>query len=75
MLPLDIQAAEVTVAPGLAATAVFCFIFSWSDFFYALILTRTRPGSRRATASIRSQPPAPLGPTRRSGVTAPPSRS
>jgi multiple sugar transport system permease protein len=28
-------------APGLAATAVFCFIFSWSDFFYALILTRT----------------------------------
>ena len=29
------------VAPGLAATAVFCFIFSWSDFFFALILTRT----------------------------------
>lgn len=28
-------------APGLAATAVFCFVFSWSDFFYALILTRT----------------------------------
>ncbi|MGB6105140.1 MAG: carbohydrate ABC transporter permease [Pusillimonas sp.] len=28
-------------APGLAATAVLCFIFSWSDFFYALILTRT----------------------------------
>lgn len=29
------------VAPGLAATAVLCFIFSWNDFFYALILTRT----------------------------------
>ncbi len=28
-------------APGLTATAVLCFIFSWSDFFYALILTRT----------------------------------
>ena len=33
MLPL--------AAPGLAATAVLCFIFSWNDFFYALILTRT----------------------------------
>jgi multiple sugar transport system permease protein len=29
-------------APGLAATAIFCFIFSWNDFFFALILTRTR---------------------------------
>jgi multiple sugar transport system permease protein len=29
-------------APGVAATAVLCFIFSWNDFFYALILTRTR---------------------------------
>jgi multiple sugar transport system permease protein len=28
-------------APGLAATTVLCFIFSWNDFFYALILTRT----------------------------------
>jgi len=28
-------------APGLAATAVLCFIFAWNDFFYALILTRT----------------------------------
>jgi len=28
-------------APGLAATAVLCFIYSWNDFFYALILTRT----------------------------------
>ena len=28
--------------PGLVATAVLCFIFSWSDFFFALILTRTQ---------------------------------
>ena len=28
-------------APGVAATAVICFILSWNDFFYALILTRT----------------------------------
>ena len=27
-------------APGLAATAILCFLFSWNDFFYALILTR-----------------------------------
>ena len=29
------------VAPGLAATGVLCFIMSWNDFFFALILTRT----------------------------------
>ena len=29
-------------APGLAATGVLCFIMSWNDFFFALILTRTR---------------------------------
>jgi multiple sugar transport system permease protein len=28
--------------PGLATTAIFCFIFSWNDFFYALVLTRSR---------------------------------
>jgi multiple sugar transport system permease protein len=28
--------------PGLAATAVLCFVLSWNDFFYALILTRTQ---------------------------------
>jgi multiple sugar transport system permease protein len=27
-------------APGLAATAVLCFIMSWNEFFFALILTR-----------------------------------
>jgi multiple sugar transport system permease protein len=29
-------------APGLAATGVLCFVLSWNDFFYALILTRTQ---------------------------------
>lgn len=28
-------------APGLAATTVLCFLFSWNDFFFALILTKT----------------------------------
>jgi multiple sugar transport system permease protein len=27
--------------PGLAATTILCFILSWNDFFFALILTRT----------------------------------
>lgn len=29
-------------APGVAATGVLCFILSWNDFFFALILTRTQ---------------------------------
>ncbi|MCC6177792.1 MAG: carbohydrate ABC transporter permease [Chloroflexi bacterium] len=29
-------------APGLATTAIFCFLMSWNDFFYALVLTRTQ---------------------------------
>jgi len=29
------------VAPGLAATAVFCLIISWNEFLYALVLTQT----------------------------------
>jgi multiple sugar transport system permease protein len=31
-----------TAAPALAATAILSFVFSWGDFFFALILTRTR---------------------------------
>jgi multiple sugar transport system permease protein len=27
--------------PGLGATAIPCFLCSWNDFFFALILTRT----------------------------------
>ena len=30
------------VAPGLVATALFSFIFSWNEFLFALILTRTK---------------------------------
>jgi multiple sugar transport system permease protein len=29
------------VKPGLVATGVFCFIFSWAEFFFAVCLTRT----------------------------------
>jgi multiple sugar transport system permease protein len=29
------------VKPGLVATGVFCFIFSWSEFFFAVCLTRS----------------------------------
>ena len=28
--------------PGVATTAIFCFLFSWNDFFYSLILTRSK---------------------------------
>jgi len=28
------------VTPGLVATGVFCFIFAWSEFFFAVALTR-----------------------------------
>ena len=29
------------VTPGIAATAILCFLYAWNDFFFALILTRT----------------------------------
>ena len=29
------------VAPGIAATAVFCLIVSWNEFLFALVLTQT----------------------------------
>jgi multiple sugar transport system permease protein len=29
------------VAPGVAATAILCFLYAWNDFFFALILTRS----------------------------------
>ena len=35
-------------APGLAVSAVFCFIFSWNEFLFALMLT----GSRAQTATV-----------------------
>ena len=30
------------VTPGLVATGVFCFIFSWSELFFAVCLSRTK---------------------------------
>ena len=35
-------------APGLAVSAVFCFIFSWNEFIFALMLT----GSQAQTATV-----------------------
>ncbi|WEZ86170.1 carbohydrate ABC transporter permease (plasmid) [Rhizobium sp. 32-5/1] len=35
-------------APGLAVAAVFCFIFSWNEFLFALMLT----GSKAQTVTI-----------------------
>lgn len=35
-------------APGLAVSAVFCFIFSWNEFLFALMLT----GSQAQTATV-----------------------
>lgn len=36
------------VTPGLAVSAVFCFIFSWNEFLFALMLT----GSNAQTATV-----------------------
>jgi sorbitol/mannitol transport system permease protein len=33
------------VAPGIAATALICVIFSWTEFFYAVNLTSARAGT------------------------------
>lgn len=30
------------IMPGIAVTALFCFVYSWNDFLFALILTRAR---------------------------------
>lgn len=30
------------IAPGIVVTALFCFIWSWNEFLFALILTRNR---------------------------------
>ena len=29
------------IAPGIAATAILCIIFSWNEFLFALVLTGT----------------------------------
>ncbi|NJC72383.1 carbohydrate ABC transporter permease [Planosporangium thailandense] len=33
------------VSPGIAATALICFIFAWNEFFFAVNLTATRSGT------------------------------
>jgi multiple sugar transport system permease protein len=29
-------------APGMIATGIFCFVFSWSEFFFGVTLTQTK---------------------------------
>ncbi len=41
------------VAPGLAAAAVLCFIFSWNEFLFSLYLTRT-PELQTVPVTIRT---------------------
>lgn len=35
-----LRAALPSVLPGLIASALFCILFSWNDFLYAMVLTR-----------------------------------
>jgi multiple sugar transport system permease protein len=37
-----LRVAMPLAGPGLAATAILCFLFAWNDFFYALVLTRSK---------------------------------
>ncbi len=41
-LQVFLRVALPLVKPGLAAVAVFSAIFSWNEFLFALILTRTQ---------------------------------
>ena len=45
------------VAPGMAATSIFCFLASWNEFLYALILTaynsKTLPVSIPGLVTVR----------------------
>ena len=38
-------------APGLAAAAIICFIFSWNEFLFALILTGVEAKTLPVTAA------------------------
>jgi len=40
------------ISPGLATMAIFCFLLSWNEFLFALILTRS--ASRTAPVAILS---------------------
>ena len=56
-------------ATGIASTAIFCLIFAWNEYAFAVLLTsgngadRARPSSRRSSASAartgRRSRPAP----------------
>jgi multiple sugar transport system permease protein len=39
-------------APGIAVTAIFCLIFSWNEFLFAYVLTRTT--ARTITVGVES---------------------
>jgi len=46
------------ISPGIVVTGIFCFIFSWNEFLFALILTR------EAARTVSVQLSAFLAPTR-----------
>jgi sorbitol/mannitol transport system permease protein len=46
------------VSPGLAATALICFIFAWNEFFFAVNLTATNSAPPRSSWSGSSPPRA-----------------
>lgn len=54
-----VRIAMPLVAPGIAAVALICFIFSWNEYFYASLLTsnaaRTAPTFLAALVSPRGQ--------------------
>ena len=41
--------------PGMAATALICFIFSWNEFMFAVNLTATRASTRPSSSSASSR--------------------
>ena len=53
------------VAPGIAATSLICFIFSWNELLFARVLTATKcPDCPRLPHRLRHEP----GPVPRQGV-------
>jgi multiple sugar transport system permease protein len=44
------------IAPGLVVTALFCFIWSWNDFMFALILTRRIATTLPVAVSLMREP-------------------
>ena len=48
--------------PGLAATALICFIFAWNEFFFAVTLTVTQAATVPCSSSASSPARACSGP-------------